>query len=288
VHRHFHRLKVRSSWRRLALHSWGSPADPSIYALLDIDVTQALAWIAAARDVSGAHVTVTHLVGVAAARALRERPDVNAIVRRGTGLWTRDAVDVFFMVARDGGEDLLGAKVEHADAKDPVAVARELERHVRVVRAHRAGALDRTNALLERLPGLLVGPAMKLTEALLYDLGLDLRRFGLPDDPFGSVMVTNVGMFGLPVALAPLVPFARTPVMITVGEIGDTPVAVEGRAVVRPVMTLGVTLDHRVLDGAQGGQLARAFRAVLEDPWGSLGPPVDDARARGPSAPAQA
>jgi pyruvate dehydrogenase E2 component (dihydrolipoamide acetyltransferase) len=213
---------------------------------------------------------------------------VNAIVRRGTGLWTRDAVDVFFMVARDGGEDLLGAKVEHADAKDPVAVARELERHVRVVRAHRAGALDRTNALLERLPGLLVGPAMKLTEALLYDLGLDLRRFGLPDDPFGSVMVTNVGMFGLPVALAPLVPFARTPVMITVGEIGDTPVAVEGRAVVRPVMTLGVTLDHRVLDGAQGGQLARAFRAVLEDPWGSLGPPVDDARARGPSAPAQA
>lgn len=272
--RRFEKLSSVPSWRRMALHSWRAPRDPTIYGFLDLDVSEALRWIDGARTATGAHVTITHLVGVAAARAIGERPDVNSIVRKGRGLWKRADIDVFFMIARDDGEDLLGAKVERADQKDPVTVAHELERAAHQVRAHRAKELDRTGTILSALPDFLVRPAMGLTTLLMYELGLDLRRLGLPYDPFGSVMVTNIGVFGLDRALAPLVPFARAPIVMTVGEIRDAPVVVDGQLVVRPVLSIGASLDHRVLDGSQAGKLARRFRHVLEHPYAELGDPA--------------
>lgn len=265
----------------MALHAWKRPVDPSVYGFLEVDATGALAWIEEARARTGVHVTVTHLVGKAVADAIAARPDVNAIVRRGRGIWARDCVDVFFQVARDGGEDLLGALVQRADEKDPVEIATELEHLAKRVRAHRDTSLDTTATLMQHLPEALIGPAMRVAETLTYDLGLDLRRLGIPFDAFGSVMVTNVGTFGLRSALAPLVPFARTPLVVAVGAVTDTPVAIDGRVEVRPVLSLGVTLDHRILDGYQAGLLATRFREIFEDPARMLG--GGPQRARQPS-----
>src|SRR2546427_19872 len=101
---------------------------------------------------------------------------------------------------------------------------------------------------------------------LTYDLDLDLSRFGVVKDEFGSAMVSNVGTFGLAHAYGPLVPFSRTPLVVLVGEVQDKPVVEGGRVVVHPVMTLGVTFDHRFMDGFQGGAMAQLFRTYLADP----------------------
>ncbi|MEB2324695.1 MAG: 2-oxo acid dehydrogenase subunit E2, partial [Sorangiineae bacterium] len=123
---------------------------------------------------------------------------------------------------------------------------------------------------LTRLPPLAMRAAMKLGESLSYDLGLDLSRFGLPYDAFGSAMVTNVGGFGLSVGHAPLFPPSRVPVVLTVGAVREAP-AVEGdRVVVRPTLTIGASFDHRLLDGFQAGKLARRLREVLEGPGPEL------------------
>jgi pyruvate/2-oxoglutarate dehydrogenase complex dihydrolipoamide acyltransferase (E2) component len=92
----------------------------------------------------------------------------------------------------------------------------------------------------------------------------------VPTDGFGSAMVTNVGMFGLPHGFAPLVPFSLVPIVLTIGEVRDAAVVEAGEVVVRPVLTVGVTLDHRVLDGYQAGRLAQRFCAVMRDPAAAL------------------
>jgi pyruvate/2-oxoglutarate dehydrogenase complex dihydrolipoamide acyltransferase (E2) component len=43
---------------------------------------------------------------------------------------------------------------------------------------------------------------------------------------------------------------------------------------VRPMVTIGATFDHRLLDGYQAGQLAHRFMEALTDPDTHLGPPV--------------
>ena len=262
----FHRQRELSSWRKLSLHAWSRPRDPTVYGVLEVDASAALAYVAAEREASGVHVTLTHLVGKAAALAIRERPEVNAIIRGRRRVYLRETIDVFFQVAVEGGEDLSGAKVSRADEKPVVEIARELEARVAALREGRDRSVQRTQSMLDRLPGALRGPALRAAELLTYDLGLDLRRLGIPYDSFGSVMVTNVGVFGLPLGFAPLVPFARTPLLMTVGAVKDTPIAVDGEVVVRPILPIGVTFDHRLLDGYEAGRLAQRFLDVMRDP----------------------
>jgi len=267
---HFTRAEKLSSWRKIALSTWSGAGDPSVYGVIELDVSRTLPWISAVRERTGVRLTLTHVVGKAIALAIAGRPDVNAIIRRGRRVYTRDTVDVFFQVAFEGGENLSGAKVEGADRKGVLEIARELEARAARVREKRDKDLQRTSTMLDRVPDRFIGPLMRSITFLTYDLGLDLRRVGIPYDQFGSVMVTNVGMFGLPVGFAPLVPFARTPILLTVGAVQDKPVAVDGRVQIRPVLTVGATFDHRILDGYQAGKLAARFKAVMEDPEGAL------------------
>ena len=125
------------------------------------------------------------------------------------------------------------------------------------IRARRDQQVERTKSVLDRVPPRLLGPIMRLISYLIYDLDLDLSRFGIVKDEFGTAMVSNVGTFGIRAAFGPIVPFSRTPMVVLMGKVEDRVVAENGRPVVRPMMTLCVTLDHRFMDGYHGGEMAR-------------------------------
>jgi len=265
MQRTFRPLEPLRGWRRVAAQAWRPPADPSVYATLDIPMRSALAYLERLREESGVRVTVTHLVARGVALALRQYPGLNGIVSRGR-IMLRETVDIFLQVAIEGGRELSGIKISRADEKSVVEIAREMEARVERLRARQDRQVERTKSLLDRIPVPLLGPLMRAISYLTYDLDLDLTRFGIVKDEFGSAMVTNVGMFGLAEAFAPLVPFSRTPLVVLVGEVQEKPVAESGRVEIRPVMTLGVTFDHRFMDGWHGGAMAQLFRAYIEDP----------------------
>ena len=263
--RTFRPLEPFHGWRRTAVHTWSSPRDPSVYALVELPVTNALAYIERARATTGARVTLSHLVLRGVALGIRQNPQLNGIVARGR-IMLRDSIDIFMQVMTDGGGDLSGIKISNADQKSAVEVAREAQERVDRLRAHKDRDVERTKSVLNRLPARLLGPIMRAIAYLIYDLDLNLSRFGIVKDTFGSAMVTNVGMLGLEAAFAPLVPFSRTPLVVLVGEVQERAVAEDGQAVVRPMVTLGVTFDHRFMDGFQGGKMAALMRAYVQDP----------------------
>jgi pyruvate dehydrogenase E2 component (dihydrolipoamide acetyltransferase) len=275
--RTFRPLEPLRGWRRVAAQAWRPPQDPSVYAGLEIPVRPALAYLERLREENGVHVTMTHLVARGVALALRSYPQLNGIVARGR-IMLRDTVDIFLQVAIEGGRELSGLKIARVDEKSVVQIAREMEERVERLRQRQDRQVERTKSLLDGIPIPLLGPVLRTIAYLSYDLDIDLSRFGVVKDEFGSAMVTNVGMFGLAQAHAPLVPFSRTPLVVLVGEVQEKPVAEAGRVVIRPVMTLGVTFDHRFMDGWHGGAMAQLFRAYLEDP----------ARFDAPDAPALA
>ena len=263
--RTFRPLEPLKGWRRVATQAWRPPQDPSVYATLDVPMGPALAYLGRLRAETGARVTVTHLVARGTALAIRQNPQLNGIVARGR-IMLRDTVDIFLQVAIEGGGDLSGIKIARVDEKDVAEIAREMEERVARLRQRRDRQVERTKSILDRLPLRLLGPFLRLISYLVYDLDLDLSRFGVVKDEFGSAMVTNVGTFGLAHAYAPLVPFSRTPLVVLVGEVQERAVVEDGRVVARPIMTLGVTFDHRFMDGFQGGRMVQLFRAYLENP----------------------
>src|SRR5256712_7328495 len=265
MQRTFRPLEPLRGWRLVAAEAWQPPVDPSVYAALDIPMRSALGCLERVRERTGARVTVTHLVARGVALAIRQYPGLNGIVGRGR-IMLRDTVDIFLQVAIAGGTELSGIKIARADERSVLEIAREMEARAERLRARQDRQVERTKSLLDRIPLPLLGPVMRTIAYLVYDLDLDLTRLGVVKDEFGSAMVTNVGMFGLAQAYAPLVPFSRTPLAVLVGEVQEKPVAEAGRAVIRPVMTLGGTFDHRFMDGWHGGAMAPLFRAYIEEP----------------------
>lgn len=276
----FHRLEKMSTWRTLAIHTWGKPSDPTVYGTMEIDVGKTLPWLEKVREVSGLKITFTHLVGKAAAVAIRERPELNGIIRGGR-IFLRDTVDVFFQVAFEGGEDLSGVKVSRCDEKSVAEIAKDLAAKAERVRDKTDETLQSTTMMLNRVPARFIGLAMRAAASLSYDFDLDLRRFGIPYDQFGSIMVTNVGGFGVQHGYAPLLPFSRTPALLTIGAVVDKIVAKDGQAVVAPILTVGATFDHRFIDGFQAAKLSKRFQDIVADPETHLGSP-DGARVASP------
>lgn len=275
-------LRALSTWRKLALAAWDAPRDPTAYGMLDLDAEPGLAYVAKVREATGVKVTLTHLVGKAVALAIAERPEVNAYVSGGA-LVPRETIDVFFQVAffdegDEGGPgagkaNLAGAKVRACDTLALADVARELGRRAEAIRKRADAETAAASRSLARLPGRLLGAATRAGAHLSFDWGLDLSGIGIPRDPFGSCMVTNVGTFGIPVAWAPLLDMSRSPMCITLGAVRDAPVVKDGAVAVGKRVTVGVAFDHRVLDGYHAGILAKRFTEVMEHPEGALGAP---------------
>ena len=54
--------------------------------------------------------------------------------------------------------------------------------------------------------------------------------------------------------------------ILAVGATVDTPVARDGEVVIRPMLTMTLTVDHRAVDGAAGADFLRTVKQLLEDP----------------------
>jgi len=107
---------------------------------------------------------------------------------------------------------------------------------------------------------------------LVNTLNLDLPGLGLPRDPFGSAMVTSVGMMNVDTGFAPFTPVARCPLIATVTKVRQRPWVVDGRIEPRPILRLCGTFDHRVIDGYHAAEISTEVEDLLEHPERLLTP----------------
>lgn len=259
-----------SSFRRIAIGTWETAYDPSVYGTMELRMDRAMEYLADFRKATGKRVTVTHLVAKAMAAALSRMPDANAILRFNK-IYLRKQIGVFFQVAMDdegeGKIDLSGATLYDVEKKTLAAVIDEFEGKVKKVKKREDPALEGTRAGLKKIPFALMNPTLKLLSFLNYTLNLDLSPFGVPKDAFGSVMITNIGSIGLDQAYVPLVPYSRVPILLALGAVRDQPVAENGQVVVGKVMKVNATFDHRFIDGLHAAIMSKVLHEHMARPY---------------------
>lgn len=130
-----------------------------------------------------------------------------------------------------------------------------------------------------------MGMAMALDEGLIVPVIRDIQKktFGqvavarteliakgrenrfLPDDISGSTFtVSAMGMFGIEQFTSNInLPEGA---ILAVGAIVDKPVAAAGQVVIKPMMNVTLSYDHRMIDGAEAGKFLRTLRLYLENP----------------------
>lgn len=270
-----HRKEKLSAFRRIALGTWRTVGDPSVYGTLTVEVDAALAYVEAYRAATGRRLTLTHLMAKAMAEVFREMPDANAILRWNR-IYLRERISIFFQVAledEDTGEvDLSGVLIEDADTKSLDRIMDEFEAKVGAVRKGQDRALEKTRRSFKKLPYVLLRPFLTLAGFLSYGLNLDLRKVGMPKDAFGSACVTNIGSLGIDEAYVPLIPYARTTLLVAMGAVNAEPVVEGDEIVVRRRMRLNATFDHRVLDGAHCVVMSRVLKRCFAEPEAHFGP----------------
>jgi len=255
------RLKKKerlSSFRKIAIGTWRTVGDPSVYGTLKMRADRALAYIDDFRRRTGKHVTISHLMAKAVAQVLAENPDANAILRWNR-IYLREDIGVFFQVEmkdpKTGEVDLSGATIFDAHRKTLEQIVDEFQGRVDAVKAGKDKELEGTRGTFRKVPYFFLNPLLNVLGFLLYTLNLDLRWAGVPKDAFGSAMVTNIGSLGLEEAYVPLVPYSRVPLLIAVGAVQDEPVVEDGKVVVAKVLRCFATFDHRVLDGVHAAHM---------------------------------
>ena len=160
--------------------------------------------------------------------------------------------------------------------------ARALEKHPALNCAYADGSVKRFRridiGLVTSVEGGLMVPVIRdaskksLAEIAQARAGLVQKareRTLAREEMTGSTFtISNLGMYDIDQFSAIIQPPEAA--ILAVGKVADKVVARHGEMVIRPVMNLTLSIDHRVLDGALGAQFLQTVKNYLENPFNLL------------------
>ncbi len=85
-------------------------------------------------------------------------------------------------------------------------------------------------------------------------------------DYYGTVLVTSIGMFGTGSGWG--IPVPNHSLQLTLGGIGEKPGVVNHRVEVRKYMSVTVSFDHDVIDGAPAARFIQRLKKLVESGYG--------------------
>ena len=172
-----------------------------------------------------------------------------------------------------------GVKITHTDLM-VAAVARTLRTHPRMNASWKDGSIglnaDVNVALAMAVENAVVtgviGNADRIPLGEIAKRRMELseraraNRLQPADITGATFTISNLGMFGVDAFTAIIVPPQAG--ILAVGAIADRVVAVDGMIAVRPMVTLTLSSDHRVVDGARAAQFLADLATALRDAGG--------------------
>ena len=257
--------RFNTPWRVTSAAIYTTPTDSRVYGTLDIDVTEARKYIDRKRE-EGVKLTMVHATIAVLARAVAfDVPEMNCFVRRGAVVG-REHLDVMVPVQVGGDTGVTAAIVRNAHARPVSDIAAEIRDKAARSRRGEEIKAARNKYVLNRIPWPLRRPVFRLLKWITVDMGIEVRKLGLSAHSFGSFVVSDIGSFGLNTGMTALMPAAKAPCVVVLGKIEEKPVVRNGEIVVRTILPLTGTFDHRIVDGMQIGKLARGIKRGFRKP----------------------
>ena len=254
-----------TTYRKIAIASWRHPRDPSTYSWLDLPVQEAEAFLKSFP--AERRPSLTYFVAKIVANCLEEHPDLNHLLR-ARNLYRRAQTDIFIttLLNTTRGKDLSGFVLRNVPQMSLSKVAQRAEEAVGSLRRGEDKETHRINEMTARTPVWLLRLIMYAEDFAHYTLNVSLRRFGIPDDRFGSAIISNFGVLGIDNALVPLSPYCRCPLIVGMGRPRPVPIVRDNAVVVAECITISFTFDHRYADGVHGGMMMRRFQKIFLKP----------------------
>ncbi len=250
---------------------------PMIHGLVEVNVSKVREFLREYKAKTGESLSLTAFLITCLAKAVDEDKSVQAYRLGGTHLVLFEDVDVLTYVERDvaGQKQIMPCIIRAANRKALLDIHRE----IRTAQAQDvAGAMAGLSAFMS-LPAFLYGPVFWAFARL------GRRNPRLWKDNWGTVALSAVGMYGKGAGWG--LPPATPSLWVTVGGMGEKPQAVDGQVRVREALSVTVSTDHNITDGAVAARFAERLKELIEGGYGLVdieASPAPAARARQPQA----
>ena len=228
-----------------------------IHGLIEVDVTRARQYIRDQEASTGEQLSFTAFVTICLGKAVDMNKYLHALWDWRGQLVLFDEVDVNTMIE----VELEGRKIPmphvfravnkrtYRDINDEIQAAQVAIEH------GERGTFFRRFASLPRF-----------VRAPFYWLSTKSPR--LRKQQAGTVLMTAVGMFGEGGGWG--IPLASHTLCVTLGGIAEKPGVVEGRIEIREYLSLTVSFDHDIVDGAPAARFTERFKDLIESAYGLM------------------
>lgn len=227
-----------------------------VHLITEVDVTNTRRLIREFRKETGESLSFTAFLTSCLAKAVDEDKSVHAY-RDGNKLIVYDEVDISVIIEREvaGGKAPIFPHVIKAANRKTL---REIHDEIRT-------------AQREELDSSQKGQRISLYRFLpTFVRGLIWRR--LLESPYwrkrvtGTVAISAIGMFGKGPGWG--IPIPTYTLSITVGGIAEKPSVVDGRIEIREYLSITVSFDHDIIDGAPAARFTQRLKELIEDGYG--------------------
>lgn len=227
----------------------------TVHGLLEMDVTDARQLIRLHQARTGEVLSFTAFIIACLGRAVEMNKHMQAYRNWRGQLVIFDEVDVntMFEVEVDGKKMIRPHTIRNVDGK----TFRDLHEEIRAFQAGHEGSRE---AQFIRWFVLLPWMVRRLFYWVIF------RNPHLLKDYFGTVIVTAIGMFGSGSGWG--IPVPNHTLQLTLGGIAEKPGVVEGRIEIREYLSVTISFDHDIVDGAPAARFAQRLKELIESAYG--------------------
>ncbi len=230
----------------------------TIHGLVEMDVTRARQAIRAHKVRTGESLSFTAFILACLGQAIEMNKPLHACRNWRNQLIIFDEVDVstLFEVEVDGRKLIRPHIIRAVNKK----TFRDLHKEIRDFQAKHEGSQE---AAFIRWFVLLPGMVRRLFYGMLF------KNPYWQKDYFGTVILSSIGMFGSGAGWG--IPVPNHTLQVTLGGIAEKPGVVEGQIAIREYLSVTISFDHDVVDGAPAARFTQQFKELVESGFGLSG-----------------
>jgi pyruvate/2-oxoglutarate dehydrogenase complex dihydrolipoamide acyltransferase (E2) component len=241
---------------------------PMIHGLIEVDVSRARTYFREQKAKTREALSFTAFLIACLAQAVEEHKAVQASRKGSKHLILFQEVDVLTYIER--GVAPLPYIIRVANHK----TVREIHQEIRAAKVQEVAKVAVGFTLVQYLPTFLF-------RFFLWMVG---RNPQLVKKYVGTVALTSVGMFGKGAGWG--IPPATPPALwVTIGGIGEKPGVVDGQIAIREYLSLTISFDHDIVDGAPAARFTARLKELIESGYGLFDSTVESELAGAEAAP---
>ena len=227
----------------------------TIHGLVEFDITRARETLRQHKVQTGEALSFSAFFLSCLGKAIDLDKQMHAYRNWHNQLITFDEVDVnmLFEVEVDGKKTIRPHILKRVNKKS----VREIHEEIRAFQnEHESAPESKFIEWFVRMPGI-------FRRLFLWFL---FKNPQLVKDYYGTVLVTSVGMFGTGNGWG--IPVSNHTLQITLGGIGEKPGVVDHQIEVRKYLSITVSFDHDVVDGAPAARFMQRLKKLIESGYG--------------------